>query len=67
MQARQYIYKRHKIINNEENCIIIISNALDTNEYPDIKKYVRVTKYASKLIVKAHTKLDKVFFYLKCI
>lgn len=63
MYARQYIYKRRKIINNDKNNIVIISNALDTNEYPDSGKYVRITKYASKLVVKAHTKLDEVNFY----
>lgn len=62
MYARQYIYRRCRFINNEKKSIVVVSKALDIDEYPDSEEYIRVTKYASKLVVKAHTELDKVIF-----
>ena len=65
MSARVYYYIRRRKTDNDHQKIVVLSHALDENDYPSDKgdkKFVRVTTYNSNMVVKAHTKLDEVIY-----
>jgi hypothetical protein len=59
LNPRLYIYVRRRTCDKAKQRITIISKGLSPKEYPDSSSHIRVTKYYSKLIVNAHSTLDK--------
>ena len=72
MYARLYVYVRRKISDPSMRQMIILSKALDDSKYPggllgdpckhpSVKdNYVRVTRYKSKMVVRAHAGWNEV-------
>ena len=63
MAPRLYIYVLRKSIDEASKSVVVVSRAMDEQSYPDPtakNSNVRVTEYSSKLLVRAHTEMDKV-------
>jgi len=54
MYPRVYIYVRRKVSDPSKKHMVIVAKSLDDEKYPSSGKHVRVSKYKSKMIVKAH-------------
>ncbi|KAI1725648.1 START domain-containing protein [Ditylenchus destructor] len=59
LNPRLYIFVRRKIYDERNQRITVVSKALTSLKYPDDGKNIRVTNYASKLVVKARTSLEE--------
>lgn len=63
MAPRLYIYVLRKSIDEAAKSVMVVSRAVDESSYPDPtakNSNVRVTEYSSKLLVRAHSEMDKV-------
>jgi len=59
LYAREYIFSRRCMVNDREQEITVISQAVPSENYPISKKLFRVNTYQSRMVVKAHTKFDQ--------
>jgi hypothetical protein len=65
LNPRLYIYAQRKAVDSTGKSMVVVSRALDESNYPDgsdkaRNASVRVTDYSSRLLVRAHSDMNKV-------
>ncbi|GIX75810.1 stAR-related lipid transfer protein 7, mitochondrial [Caerostris extrusa] len=58
MYSREYVYIRRAVISPETNTMVLVSRATDHPACPVNNKYVRVTKYSSRMVIRPHRTYD---------
>ncbi|XP_055946134.1 stAR-related lipid transfer protein 7, mitochondrial-like isoform X2 [Argiope bruennichi] len=58
MYSREYVYIRRAVISPETNTMVLVSRATDHPACPVNNKYVRVTEYSSRMVIRPHRTYD---------
>ncbi|XP_067132069.1 stAR-related lipid transfer protein 7, mitochondrial-like [Centruroides vittatus] len=59
MYSREYVYVRRCYIDYSNNVMVLVSRAADHPSCPPNNKYVRVTNYSSRMVIKPHRGFDE--------
>lgn len=59
MYSREYVYVRRCFIDHSNNVMVLVSRAADHPSCPPSNKYVRVTNYSSRMVIKPHRGFDE--------
>ncbi|XP_054717988.1 stAR-related lipid transfer protein 7, mitochondrial-like [Uloborus diversus] len=59
MYSREYVYIRRAVISPETNTMVLVSRAVEHPSCPVNNKYVRVTKYSSRMVIRPHRTYDE--------
>ncbi|GFX29121.1 stAR-related lipid transfer protein 7, mitochondrial [Trichonephila clavipes] len=58
MYSREYVYIRRAVISPETNTMVLVSRSTDHPACPVNNKYVRVSKYSSRMVIRPHRTYD---------
>lgn len=64
---RDYVFKRRFAFDEENQEAVIMSRAIDSNEFPEEKGIYRVNEYWSTMVIRACESIDKVGRKLLCL
>eukprot|EP00731_Ephydatia_muelleri_P007222 Em0003g1470a len=62
MQNREYLYVRKFWVSRTENAIVLINRSVTHPSIPESRRYVRVHRYFSEMVIKPHTFIDELGF-----
>lgn len=62
MQNREYLYVRKFWISRTENAIVLINRSVTHPSIPESRRYVRVHRYFSEMVIRPHTFIDELGF-----
>lgn len=58
MYSREYVYIRRAVVNPKTNTMVLVSRSTNHPSCPVNKKYVRVEKYSSQMVIRPHGSYD---------
>ncbi|XP_071042011.1 stAR-related lipid transfer protein 7, mitochondrial isoform X2 [Parasteatoda tepidariorum] len=59
MYSREYVYIRRAVVSSDTNTMVLVSRATEHPSCPVNNKYVRVTKYSSRMVIRPHRTYDE--------